>query len=385
VQRAYLVVQFTFALGFTYVAALLAAAVHQQGAVDLGFDTKRLLVVRGARGADGRKPVEWGNDYNRVVAAVSSIHGVVSVSGSVSEFFGGFRPPVRDISLVRTAGRKTPLQAEMHVIGRRYFATLGLPVLAGREFGEQDNFGPPKNILVNQTLARLVAQDGEPLGKTIYELGTDVRYIVGVVPDIRATAAERVRPAYYRSFSETPLPIFVLYVRVATPSPAYRSAIFDAILRQLPESEGRLEIHTAEEYRRQRDLPAIAMFWLSFGLASLTVLIAGLGLYSVASYSVASREREHGIRAALGASPLQLAGLVVRDGLKLTVVATVLSMPAIWVGLRLVQSLVVGAHPMALIATTAVVGTYAIVMMVSLAVPAARIASLSPAEAFRSL
>jgi putative ABC transport system permease protein len=386
-QRVYLVVQFTLALGFTYVAVLLALAVRQQGAVNVGFDTKNLFVIRGAQSADGRLPAQWRNDYDRSVAAVSSLPDVISVSGSLAEFFGGWGAPGREIYTAPGDPHSTnqAFDATMEVVGPHYFATLGLPVLAGREFGEEEKFGAPKNIIVNESLAKLVASGGQALGLTVYEHGNAARQIIGIVPDIRATAAEKAQPSYYRSLSETPLPTFVLYIRVTAPSPTVASAIVAAMVREMPQSAGRFEIHTVQERRAQRDLPALTMFGLSVGLAALTILIAGLGLYSVASFGMAIRRREHGIRSALGASPGQLAALVLGEGIVWTAAATGLSLPFIWVGVKVVRTLVLGARPVPLFATVAVIGAYLVIIVISLAFPARRVASLNPAEAIRSL
>ncbi|MGH3480957.1 MAG: ABC transporter permease, partial [Nocardioidaceae bacterium] len=97
-QRSYLIVQFTFALGFTCVAIQLASAVRQQSAVDVGFDTKNLYVITGTTGASSRTADQYLSDFNRVTSAVSTIPGVLAVSASVSEFFVGYRMTARPVS-----------------------------------------------------------------------------------------------------------------------------------------------------------------------------------------------------------------------------------------------------------------------------------------------
>lgn len=387
-QRIYLILQFTLALAFTCVAVQLASAVREQSAVDVGFDTKNLMVVTGVSGAPNRTPQQWINDYNRATAAVSSIRGVVAVSASVAEFFGGYRMSTRPLGTFPTAAPSSDdrFVAEMDVVGPGYFATLGLPIRTGREFGDADQLGMPvTNILVNQTLAKRIARNGQPLGMTLYENGKYALQIIGIVPDVRASASERVGPVYYRSLNQTPLPAFILYARVAGASPSYAPEIVAAIVKELPESVGRLKIHSVEEQRQQRDLPAIVVFWLTTGLAAMAMLVTGLGLYGTASFAALARRKEHGIRAALGASPRQLASTVFGEGFRWTIVAAALSLPFVWVGMRVATALVVGAHHIPLLTTVALVAIYFVVVFLALMLPAHRVASTSPSDALRAL
>lgn len=383
IQRSYLIVQFTFALGFTCVAVQLASAVRQQSDVDVGFDTAGLYVITGITGAPDRNSQQSLNDLMRVTSAVSSIAGVVAVSASVSEFFIGYNMPARPLSTA--PGADDAPNALMDVVGPGYFSTLGLRLIAGREFGELDRVGQPPRIIVNETLARAVGGGTSAIGKTLYEFGKYPLLIIGVAPNVRTTAALEVRPVYYRSLTQSPLPSFVMYVRVRSISPAAATAITSTMAQEVPESGGRLRIHTASEQRRQRDMPARTMFFLTSGLALVALLIAALGLYSVASFATLARRREHGIRAALGASPSQLASSVVREGVAWTALAAALSLPFVWAGTRLATSVVVGVRPIPLSTTAALIAAYFLVAFLALTLPAHRTASVNPADALRQL
>ncbi|MEP6781961.1 MAG: FtsX-like permease family protein [Gemmatimonadaceae bacterium] len=220
---------------------------------------------------------------------------------------------------------------------------------------------------------------------TLYELGTNPLEIVGVVPNVRATVGETIQPVYYRSITQSPIPYWVLYVRVASFSPAITSTITNAVVKELPESGGRLKVYAAEEQRAERDMPAIAIFWLATGLAAMAMLISGLGLYGVASHATQARRKEYGIRAAMGASPRQLATMVFGDGLGWTALAAAISLPFVWVGMRVTTALVVGARQIPLAATVALVAIYFVVVFLALQLPAHRAASVSPSNALRSL
>ena len=385
VQRVFLVLQFTLALAFTCIAIQLATAVRQQSKVDVGFDTKNLIAVSSPRGSAGRTPEQIVGDYNRVTAAVGSIAGVQAVTGSVSEFFGGYKTGRRPISAVRTdAISNQGVVASMDVVAPGYFAAIGLPILLGREFGQEDGPNSPKDIVVNSALAKVVAPNGSPIGMTIYEQGQFPLQIIGVATDVRATASQIVQPAYYRSLVQSPLPQFVVYARVSKFSQAYTTSIVSAIVKELPESVGRLHIHTADEQRRERDLPALTMFWLSVGLAAVAMFVTGLGLYGVASYATFARRKEHGVRAALGASPTKLAAMVLSEGLGWTALSSALSLRFVWVGMKVATAFVVGAQLIPVASTAALIGAYLVVVILALLLPARRAATVSPMEALRS-
>lgn len=385
-QRVYLVLQFTVALAFTGTALQLAHAVQQQSAVDVGFNTDRLLVVTGLAGAPRRTPEEWAQDYERVARAVTTVPGVTSVAGSVAEPFGGYAMSKRPLSTTpSSSAADNAIVAAMDVVSPGYFSTLGLRVLKGREFALETSSGASaRTILVNESMARRIAGTGSALGRTIFEQGQYPLEIVGVVPDVRATASDAAEPVYYRSLAQSPLPSFVLYARVTAPSRATMQAITASIMRALPESAGRLRIQSAETQRQTRDAPAILVFGMSVGLAGIAMLITALGLYGVAAHVTVSKSKEYGIRAALGASPGRLAATVFRDGLQWTAVAAVLSLPSIWIGTTVATALVVGARPVPLGTALGLLCTYGIVVFVTLLGPAHRAASESPATALRA-
>lgn len=384
-QRTLLILQFTLALAFTSVAIQLAHAVRQLAHVDVGFDTERLLVVTGAIGATGRAPEQWHSDLDRVSAAVRALPEVRAVAASVAQFFGGFGTPGRPLSVAPGAGDGgDAVWAFMEVISPGYFTTIGLPVISGREFSDFDVRGGPTRVIINQELARRVASDRSPVGMTLYEFSNHPLEVIGVVPDIRATASELAEPAYYRSLTQSPLPGFVLYVRTAHLTPSSRSEVEDAIIGALPESRGRLQSQTAEAQRQERDLPARAMLWLSTALAVISMTITGLGLFGVASYAAQTRTREFGMRAAIGAPPSRLAALVIRDGVSWTGIAAALSIPFGYVGMRVASTLVVGARPIPIQAQLAVIVAYVLIVSVALATPAWRAATTDPADALRS-
>lgn len=389
-QRVYLVVQFTLALAFTGVALQLAQAVRQQTGVNVGFPAERVLVVTGIAGAPRRESVDWAHDIDRVQRAVAAVPGVQGVGASTAEFFGGYTMSQRPITMMPGSSAqeawegKNGFFAAMDVVSPSYFATLMLPLREGREVAAGASPDGPTQVVVNETLARRIAGTGSAVGRTIYELGQHPLEVIGVAPDIRATASDIVPPTYYRSLETSPLPSFIFYARVETPSPAVSRAITDVIISTMPESAGRLQIQSAEAKRQVRDAPATLAFALSIGLAVLAMVVTATGLYGLAAQVTQSRRKEYGIRAALGASPQRLAATVFRDGVGWTAAGILLGLPSLWVGTQVVRALVVDAHAISVVSAVAMVLAYGLVAFLALLGPAWQAATGDPADSLRA-
>lgn len=386
-QRFHLFLQVAIALSFTGVALQLALAVYQQSKVDVGFDLENLLVVTGIAGPARRSPAEWSLDRERVVSAVTQVPGVMAVAASVSEFFGGYGMPKRSVSLVPSRREASDMvDASMDVITPGYFAALGLTVLDGREFDQAKilHSGGTQPVIVNSSMAKLLMPAGGVVGRLIYESGEYPMEVIGVVPDILSTAAESANPTYYRSLTESPLPSFVLYVRVSLPSVQTTSSVSRAVLSFLPASEGRLKIQTAAKQREMRDASAILVLRLILALSGITLIVTCLGLYSVTSSIMGARRKEFAILSALGASPLRLALMVFGDGFRWTIAAMLASIPSVWVGARVASSLVLGVRPIPIAVAIALLVIYCFIVCLSLILPALRSASEEPALAIRT-
>jgi len=221
--------------------------------------------------------------------------------------------------------KATPVEDEIYFasVGPEYFSTLKIPMLAGRPFQEQDGQEASPIAIINQTFAKQYFPGTNPIG---YQLAfadspNSWREIVGVVSDFRQRNPEEdVRPLAYFPVAQTLPPRWSMAIRVRAASDtgnvaARISSWLQPVDPKLYWQIGSMQaqIHDSESLTLRR--PIITLLASFGGLALLLVIV---GVFGVTSYSVAERTREIGIRAALGAARGEIAGLVLRESLEVT-------------------------------------------------------------------
>jgi predicted permease len=289
-------------------------------------------------------------------------------------------------------------QAYMNQISPNYFATLGVPIVAGRDFNANDNhwvkYGPqaddwtPTAVIINEAFARRYFHGQNPLG---HHLGfgidpgtrTDME-IVGVVKDIKYTNLRDEIPVQaFIPYLRSPFPgSMTAYVRTALDP----SQVMPAIRAKVRELDPALPIYDLRTTEAQINISLttdrmIASLSSVFGL--LATLLAAIGLYGVMTYSVAQRRREIGIRMALGAEPKDVIWMVMRDVLVLVAIGLAAGVPAALVLTRAAQSQLYGltAHDPSTLALA--IAGLTLVACAAGYVPALRASRLDPMIALR--
>ncbi|MFW6198352.1 MAG: ADOP family duplicated permease [Acidobacteriota bacterium] len=268
-------------------------------------------------------------------------------------------------------------------VGPDYFATLGTPVLRGREFDARDDTTAPAVAVVSEALADLLWPDGSALGAPLRVNGR-LRTVVGIVADVPLQSrAEPIRPYAYVPFWQNPghvdarlqvrvdgdptaaLPVLAREVREVDPA---------VPITELTTLEGRL----AGAFRALRMTAAVVSY-----AAGLTVLLSALGLYASLTTAVSRRRHELGVRQALGASARGIIRLVAARGVRVVLVGALAGLALSAVGSRLVRHLLYGT-PGADVPVY--LGAAVVVVAVGLAaswLPARRAARIPPVEALR--
>lgn len=221
----------------------------------------------------------------------------------------------------------------------RYFETLGVPLRAGRAFGPQDSFTAPKTAIVNETLARKFFPGTSPLGRHFrIASGDSDTTIVGVVRDFTYNHIREDTPALILlPYAQSPGNLLHLAVRTSGSAGEIRQAVKE-VVSSLPVILATRLTDLVDRTLATEELVArLATF---FGL--LAISLASIGIYGILSYAVSGRTNEMGIRLALGARPLQLRWIVLRDMLGLVAVGTGLGIAAAAAGERLVGNLLFG-------------------------------------------
>jgi predicted permease len=313
-----------------------------------------------------------------VVAAAET--SVVPLSGSISD---------NDVWL--DGAENTRADANFMDIGAGYFDALGMPLVAGRAFGDaEDTPGAPLVAVVNEAFTRKFLAGGNPLGRRFWRQANpsqpETRYeIVGLVKDAKyQTLREAFSPTIYLPASQDPRPgnFAMLLIRTSMPAPTVVPTLRDAFKRA-----GAGIVPTFQNFREMIDRSLLQdqlLAGLSAFFGVLAVLLATLGLYGSMSFAVARRTKEIGLRMALGADRRGVLTMVLREASVLVAAGCVIGGAVAFLLARFVRTLVYHLEPNDPASMLAAALLLAGVALAASFVPARRAARLDPTAAFRA-
>jgi putative ABC transport system permease protein len=268
-----------------------------------------------------------------------------------------------------------------------YFHTMGIPLVAGRLFNEQDVMPSPNVTVISQALARLYFPNEEPIGKELSfafppEPGVP-RQIVGVVSDVRDVGlGDTPGPMVYVPFAQAPFPGAVIVVN----SPLSVSSVAATLRHSVAQIDKTLPVielaSMPEILNTSLAQPRFRTFLLGL-FAAMALVLAGTGIFGVISYSVACRTHEIGIRMALGASRRAIVGLVSREVVVLTALGVVLGTASALAASGVLSHLLFGVSATDPLTLFSVAMALAVVAGVAAYVPARRAMSVDPLVALR--
>src|SRR5262245_5216607 len=366
-------------------AGLLMRSLQEAQRLNPGFRTEGLVVMSvnvGAQGYSSQRGVQFFRD---AVERVRQLPGVQSAS------WGEAAPQFSGQAVLRRLfpeGRELPqelrsLFVPFDGIWPGYLTTLGIPILKGRDFTEADREGTDLVAIVNETTARMFWPGEDPVGKRFkHRLNPNSYTVVGVARDAKyGGLGSAAQPHLYYAASQYYTPAMTLALRTSgdpqTVLPAVRQVIrqLDATM-PLPRA-----ITMAEVLRGNLWTPRLgAMLLAVFGF--LAVTLTTVGVYGVMAYSVTQRTREIGIRMALGAAHADVLRMVLRHGLRLTILGVAIGLAAAFGVTRLIASLLY-VSPTDALTFTAISVLLAIVAMLASLLPARRATRVDPLVALR--
>jgi putative ABC transport system permease protein len=272
----------------------------------------------------------------------------------------------------------------LNIVDPHYFEALGIPLLRGRAFTSADRPGTPQVVVINQTMADQFWKDQDPIGKRFKFFG-DEQYteVIGVVKDSKYNAlVEDPQPFLYQPLAQNYTPAATLHVRTAADAAALVATVRNAV----HEIDPRLTVFDVRTLKEQVDrslAPQRLNVWLLTTFGVVALLLAAIGIYGVASYSVSQRTREIGIRMALGAARRDVLRLVLRQGLALIVIGVAVGLGGALIVTRLLSSLLFGvrATDPTTFVTTALMLTA--VAVLATYIPARRATRVDPLMALR--
>lgn len=381
------VAQVAMSLVLLCVTGLFLRSLQSAASIDIGFQTRGLLLLSIDPRLIGYTPARTSAFLADLRHRVAALPGVdAAVCTDVPLLSGGNRSDGFTVSGHSAKGDPF-LFADLYVATPGFFAALGTPRLAGRDFGGETPNGP-RTAVVNKAFVDVLFHGANPIGQHV-DGGRWTYEIIGVAGNAKSrTVGEDTRPILYRSLDQTVAddPSLMGYTLVVH-TPGNPTALAEAVRRQVYAIDPAMAIYNEEtmdaHVRTAFVLPRLAaMLFGVFG--GIGLLLATVGLYGVMSFAVSRRTREIGIRMALGARRGGVERLILRQGITLTVIAVVLGWPAAWMLSKLASSFLYGIHPHDVFTFTVVPPILIAVALVACWIPARRAASIDPVVALRT-
>jgi putative ABC transport system permease protein len=277
--------------------------------------------------------------------------------------------------------------ADFRVAGVDYFKTMGISVLAGREFALTDNVdsGATPVVIVNETAAKSILHSQNPVGRRV-KLGSGTGpflTVIGVVRDVHdASLREPPHPQVFASLQQSPQSTVSIVVHYDGPTaPLIRSV--RRVVASLDKAVPMFDVQTIGQVLGKASVGDRFTMMLLSGFSFLALLLAALGTYGVMAYGVSERTREIGVRMALGARTQDVLRMILREGAVLFVVALPIALAGVWAVTRSLQNLLFGVTATDPATVALAIVALACATGVACYVPARRAAGLDPTTAIR--
>jgi putative ABC transport system permease protein len=391
-RSAFVVVELALSLILLAGAALLIVSFRKLTDIAPGFRPEQLVTVRLSLPAD-----RYG-DHARVVAFFDGMFEHLRAAPIIQHVAATTAPPFSgtDARLDLEIERRTietllPVRAHPRLVSPDYFATMGIPLVRGRVFDDRDDASAPDVAIVNEAAVRRFWQDESPIGHRI-SLGTPTRWreIVGVVGDIRHQGLDaEAEPEAFMPHRQTFHALgtglergMTLVIRssgdVGAVAPLVRAAAAAVDPQQPLGTMRSMEALIAESVSARRlNLLLVSAF------AAVALVLTATGLYGVMAYLVTQRTREIGVRMALGATPQQVVGLVLRQAGVMTVAGILAGIAGALLVTRSMSSMLFGVSP----ADPRIYGGVSILLaavaLIAVAIPSSRATHVDPITALK--
>lgn len=380
--------QIALSLTLLVGAGLFIKSLLNVSRVDLGLNTENIVtfgVSPSLNGYDNDRSMEL---FARLEEELTAIPGVTSVAASLVPALSGnsWGNSVSVQGFHREAD--TDANSRFNAVGPGYFATMDIPLLAGRDFTDSDVEGAPEVAIVNEAFARKFGLDpASAVGSFMAVGGIDDELnieIVGLVRDAKyAEVKQEVPPLYFRPYRQDDNPGFLNFYLSAGVDPDGIMRAVPAVMKGLDPNLPVEDIKTLEQQVAETVVLDRLISILAAAFATLATLLAAVGLYGVLAYTVAQRTREIGLRMALGAGADNVRGLVLRQVTRMTALGGIIGIAMALAMGRAAQSLLFeleGHDPWVVAGVVAVV---AVVTYTAGYLPALRASKVDPMEALR--
>jgi putative ABC transport system permease protein len=386
VRSGFVVTQVALSLLLLVSSGLLIRSFDRLLRVNAGFRPEQLLSLeyRLPR-AKYKDPVTQLNFHRQVVEQLQQVPGVQSASLVRGLPFSGNGGTTKIVLPDRELPAKgMEPEVMFNTAMPNYFETIGIPLLRGRVFGNEDQARTPAVVVINQMMAQRFWPNQDPLGKQVkFAQDGSTATIVGVVGDAKHYfLEEEQRPQMYDSYSQDPGLFATVLIRTTGEPLSLTEAVRQAIWKVDPD-QPMWKIRTVEFLMSRSTADRRFLMVLMGIFASLALVLTIIGLYGVISYLVNQRTQEIGIRMALGAQLSDIMRMVLKQGMVLVLTGVALGLAAAWLLTRLMSRLLYQVSATDPVTFAVIAVLLIMVALLACYVPARRATKVDPLVALR--
>jgi putative ABC transport system permease protein len=383
-RRALVIGQVALATTLLVGAGLMVRSFRALLESDVGFTPSNIVVLKLSGGDSASKTFAR---RDAMLARIASLPGMEAAATYNCAPLGNdcaMMPVSKVDSRLVERGELPPL--EVHVVTRDFLRVLRTPLRAGRSFDAREAPGEVTAAMVNESAARLLWRGESPIGRRLstFRDSTQAVEVIGVVADVKYEAIDGpARPAVYYDagqFSAVGSSTIIARSRI---DPAQALPAIRRVIAEMDPTVGIYGVVTGEELMRRASSGTrfVTTLLAAFGLGA--ALLAALGVYGVLAYLVTQRQREFGIRMAIGALPSSVLALVVRQGVVLTLIGLVLGVAGAFAATGLLASFLFGVARADALTYGVIVVLVGVTGILAALIPARRATRVDPVIALR--
>jgi putative ABC transport system permease protein len=371
-------------------SGLLIRALWKVQAVNPGFRTENILTVRTALPVPKYEKTHVREQfYTKVLSEVRRLPGVTDaayISALPMVWRGGIWPVVVD---GRSQNRSEGTSASLRYITPGFFATMAVPIQSGRDVGESDTVDTPYAAVVSESFAHRYWPDEDPIGRH-FNFGEHDREIVGIVGDVRVRGLERAsEPQVYLPYKQVPDGWLIGYLPKdlaihSTQSPQQLIPEVRRIIAGADPQQPISNVRTMDEIVAGETESRAVQTRVLMTFTGVAILLAGLGIYGLLSFTVSLRQQEFGIRMALGAGQGDIFRMVLQRGAVLAVAGLVPGLILAYFAGKWLESLLAGVKPGDLLTFSGATALCFAATLLGTLMPALRAIKVDPTTVMRA-
>lgn len=383
-SKVLLVTQVAISVMLLIGAGLFVRTLQNLRSVDIGFNAGNVLMFRINPALNRYSPERINQLFERTRTSLEALPGVQAVAFTRTPLLSG---SISTTAIFRQGASDRKADAKdiyIMAVSPKFFDTMRIPILRGRDFTERDIAEPEASALINETAAKKYFPNEDPIGQRVGQdvEGSGKTEIVGIIRDTKYDSVrDAAPPTIYTSIRPGTRSLTVM-VRTAS-DPASLTETVRSAMQQIDPDVPMTGITTQSEQVNNR-FAQERLFALAYSLfGGLALLLACIGLFGLMSYSVSRRTNEIGIRMALGAQRAGVVGMVLRESMAMVAIGVTVGLAGAIAGGRFVESVLFGLSTTDAWTISAAIGATVLVSLVAGYVPARRASRVDPMVALR--